>query len=71
MNTAKGSSEEERGVFEDVDAFPGTMVLNLYNSAGTRIGRWEAAAGVTDETFMDAMEALLDRRDPHRRLKLS
>lgn len=70
MKTAKGSPEEESGVFEDVDGFPGTTVLNLYNSAGKRIGRWEAVAGVTDDEFMDALEALLARREPHRRLTL-
>lgn len=52
-----------RGVYEDTEAFPGTNVFNVYRADGTRIGRWEAPAGVTDEQLLVAFEGLLERKD--------
>lgn len=47
-------SEPQVGVFEDLDAFAGTYVLNVYDASGRRIGRWEAIAGKTDDPLCDA-----------------
>lgn len=55
-----------RGVYEDTEAFPGTNAFNVYRSDGTRIGRWEAAAGVTDEQLLAAFDGLLERKDVNR-----
>lgn len=52
-----------RGVYEDVEAFPGINVFNVYRSDGARIGRWEAPAGVTDEELLAAFDSLLQRKD--------
>lgn len=53
----------KRGLFEDPHAFDGTMIVNIYSADDKRLGRWEAAGGVTDTEFMDAMWALLERYD--------
>ena len=66
----KANAEVESGVFEDEYALAGTQAFNLYGASGKRLGRWEAVAGVTDEEFLDAMEALLARTEPHRPLRL-
>lgn len=56
-------AKQEGGLFHDVDPIPGTEVFNLYTSDGIRRGRWEAAEGFTDGTFLDAMRELHERKD--------
>lgn len=52
-----------RGVYEDVEAFPGTNAFNVYRADGARIGRWEAPAGITDDDLLAAFDALLERKE--------
>lgn len=56
----------EGGLFEDEYSFPGTTGLTVYDASGQRIARWEALEGVTDDEFLEAMEALLARKQVSR-----
>ncbi len=55
------SEQPPTGVFEDVEALAGTYVLNLYNDAGRRVGRWEAVEGITDTEMVNALWDFLGR----------
>lgn len=59
----KDDDSVSHGPYEDLDAFPGTIVVNVY-VRGKRIGRWESLATDWDDELADALEALVVRRTP-------
>lgn len=70
--TAHRAGRRARGIYRDLDAPEGMVVLKVFDSQGRRRGRIEWDAEAAQHIDLERLEADLDRIDPpKRRLRLA